>query len=310
MPNWWIKVCLQNALAKLPCGEQWNHWMQELRSGLRIGADDPVQRLYRRMIQGAECLRRIARHVPLEGADVVEVGTGWVPLLPTLLYLCGTQRIRTYDVARHARFRKARQMLAVLRGRVDQCVDALSVPRHVVGDRLALLEQAASLDEMLSRAGIEYHAPADAAATGLPESSVDLHFSWAVFDCMPVAVVHDVCREARRILKPSGRLYAFIGCTSDYAAFDRKLSPLHYLQYTEAQWKRIAMNKIQYINRLREHEYVEIFQQYGGRIEEIDHTLNAADVERVKNMPLADPFAGFTPEQNAVLRTEMIVSFH
>ena len=69
------------------------------------------------------------------------------------------------------------------------------------------------------------------------------------------------------------------------------------------------MNSIQYVNRLREQEYIEILQQHGGRIEQIHHTLDLEDIENAKGMAVSGRFARFTPEQNAVIRTELVVSF-
>src|SRR4051812_19012841 len=37
----------------------------------------------------------------VEGAVIVEVGTGWVPVVPLALHLMGAARIVTYDLNRH-----------------------------------------------------------------------------------------------------------------------------------------------------------------------------------------------------------------
>src|SRR5690348_15254121 len=47
---------------------------------------------------------KLAKDVGLErlaGAKVVEIGTGWVPVVPIGLYLLGVQSIDTFDLSKH-----------------------------------------------------------------------------------------------------------------------------------------------------------------------------------------------------------------
>jgi SAM-dependent methyltransferase len=247
--------------------------------------------------------------VPLEGAVVVEVGTGWVPLPTLLLYLCGTRRIVTYDIARHARYSETRELLELIRQDLDVCSEVLGVPRELVDQRLARVEPASNLDQLFARANIEYIAPGDASKTGLSDGSADVYYSWSVIEYMPLPVVHAVFREARRILKPTGRFFAMVGCEDEYSWFDKRLPSQHNLKYSDEQWKRIAMNDVRYINRLRDPEFMEIAEQHGAKVEDIQRDLRPEDIEQVNNMKLAERFARFAPEQNAVRRMEFILSF-
>jgi len=64
-----------------------------------------------------------------------------------------------------------------------------------------------------------------------------------------------------------------------------------------------------YYSRIREQEFLDILREYGATIDSIEHILKPEHVEYVKSIPLAERFHQFTPEQNAVLQTQVIASF-
>jgi SAM-dependent methyltransferase len=167
------------------------------------------------------------------------------------------------------------------------------------------------MDRFLELANITYVAPGDATATGLPEASVDLFFADSVFEYVPLPLLHAFCREACRLLVPvKGRLCAMVGCGNDFSWFDKRLHILEYLKYSDAQWDRMVNNyNRNYYNRIREREFLDILIEHGATIDAIEHVLRPEHVEFVKSIPLAERFRRFTPEQNAVVSTEVIVSF-
>jgi len=58
--------------------------------------------------------------------------------------------------------------------------------------------------DFLEAAHILYLAPADAADTKLPSGSVDYHFSYTVFEHIPIEALRSLLREATRILAYGG----------------------------------------------------------------------------------------------------------
>ena len=308
MPNWRLKVLAERTLSRLPYRHKLNQALQMVRYGLRIGTPGRTQSMRNRIPDVCKRLHHLGRHVPLEGAAVCDVGTGF-GLPAILLYLAGAERIWTFDVVRQVTFGYVRRMLRVLREERAVAVEALGVAPEAFDRRLAALEQATGLDDLFGKANIVYQAPKDATATGLPSGSIDLYYTFYVLECVPLDVLHALCREARRLLKPSGRFYAIMGCISDYAAIDRNLHPFHYLVYSDEEWTRIAVSRMKHLNRLREQEYIEIFQQEGATILDVEHDFRPEDVEHVAKMPLAARFARLTPQQNAILRTQIILSF-
>jgi SAM-dependent methyltransferase len=311
MPNWKYKVFVQRLLWQVPFGEHVNFMLQAVRRSSRSSARGLAAEIHQRLAPVGGSIRRLSGHLRLEEAAVVEVGTGWAPLPTVLLYLAGARSIHTYDIVRRARWSAMSLMIRALRNDIEQCADALGQPRPAVEQRLARIEGATSMKQMLDLANITYVAPGDASATGLPDGSIDLYFAYSVFENVPLPVLHAFCREARRVLRPgSGRLCATLGCGDDYAGFDKKLHMLDYLKYSDQQWDRLVNRYNRYYyNRLREQEYLDILREHGATVDAIQHRLRAEDVEYVKTIPLAERFRRFTPEQNAVVNTEVIASF-
>lgn len=307
MPNWKHKVLIQRLLAKIPFGEDANRVLQLLwRLSTFSGRNSPRSR----WLSVAGLIRRLSAHLQLQDSSVVEVGTGWIPLPSFLLYLAGAREIRTFDIVRRARWRTIRSMIRVLRNDIHVVADAMGQPCQLVEQRLARIQGATSMQEMLDLAHITYIAPGISSATGLRDGSVDLFFAYSVFEYFPIQDLHALCREVRRLLRPeTGRLCAVLGCGDDYAGFDPKLHILDYLRYSDEQWDRMVNNGNRYYyNRVREQEFLDILGENGVTIDAIEHTLKPEHVDYVKRIPLAERFRRFSAEQNAVVWTEVIAS--
>ncbi|MFH1920043.1 MAG: class I SAM-dependent methyltransferase [Planctomycetota bacterium] len=305
MSNWKIKVLVQFILAHVPFGEQLNHSLQRLHrreEARKKGITDELPKL-------GTAITMIRNHIVLRGASVVEVGTGWVPLPTTLLYLAGARRILTYDHVRHVRFELVREMLDVFVGLPRELSEILDVPEEQIKSKLAGLCSADNLEHFLSLAGIEYVAPGDAAATGEPEGSVDLFFSYAVLEHVSEKVLDALVKESRRLLRPGGCFYAYIGLHDHYAGFDKRISKVNFLRYPEWVWRLFVKNKISYHNRLRLREFVERLEGCGGSIKEIRSIVDPEDIARVRSMNVDRRFEHFSPEECAVTTAEIVANF-
>ena len=76
-------------------------------------------------------------------------------------------------------------------------------------------------------------APADASQTSLLADSVDVVFSNSVLEHVPRDMIERCFAEAHRILRPGGVMFHSVHCGDHYAHFDRSISPLHYLQFSD-----------------------------------------------------------------------------
>ncbi|HUU22184.1 MAG TPA: class I SAM-dependent methyltransferase [Phycisphaerae bacterium] len=120
--------------------------------------------------------------------------------------------------------------------------------------------------DLLDLCAIEYLAPADAARLELPGASVDFHVSLFVFEHVPPDAVAGILAEGARVLRPGGAMVHHIDYSDHFSHSDTSISPINFLQFSDAQWAQYAGNRYMYMNRLRQDDYVEMFRSLGQRI--------------------------------------------
>lgn len=282
--HWKLKVATQFLLAKIPGGETVNHRLQWLNGNYSNEA------LRNRIHERLPLYRQIEEHVSLRGARVVEVGTGWELLDPLIMFAFGTAEIHTYDHLPHLRFRVPRIIVSEL---------AKTSPPGCDPERLAALQRAANLEELLATAHIHYVAPGDARRTRLPDKSVDLFFSYATLEHIRPPALAGIIAESKRVLKSSGISFHVIDPGDHYASYG--VSKVNFLRYSDRAWDFWIQNKISYHNRLRAKDFLAMFEQQGAHLLEIDSHTDQADVDMLRNgFPLNHRFATFSPEELAV----------
>lgn len=284
-------------------GEKINYLFQRLRKAHN------EKEIKKRVIILCKIMRKIDKRIPLESATVVEIGTGWVPICSVLLYLMGVKICHTYDHVRHVRYALALMLLNSIESQLDEISKITSISISVLKKRLSRLNNSSNLGDFFSRANIIYHAPGDASITGLKERSVDLVYSYAVFEHIPKQAIYDLTMETKRILKKPGVAYHLIGLHDHYGSFDKKISKINFLKYSEVVWSFFVKNEISYHNRLREKQFLEIFKECGAKIVWVENETDPNDISVLKNMKIDKSFQGMSYEELAIFRTELMITF-
>jgi len=300
---WKIKVLIQFLLSKLPKGEAINYLLQ------RMNHSHNEDNTKKRIIGLSKSLCEINKHVPLEGANVVEVGTGWEPICSVLLYLMGVENCHTYDHVPHVRHDLAEMLIASIESKLDEISGITSISPDILRERISRLKKSADLDDFFSRANIVYHAPADASRTGLENSSIDLVFSYAVLEHVPEKVINEITIESKRVLKGSGIAYHMIGLHDHYVSFDKKISKVNFLKYSEFWWSFFVKNRISFHNRLREKQFIHLIEQCGAKVVWKENKTDPNDVRILQDMKVDSHFDGMSDEELAIYATELILSF-
>jgi len=290
--HWKLKVLTQFALSRLPAGEQMNYFLQTLH-----GSHSEAN-IFHRIGTIAKRLAFLCEQRTIHGTRVLEVGTGWAPLNPLLLYMLGATEIHSYDHARHLRLRVARRCVAALERAIPSLAKVLPVEAAALHRRMRPLKCASTLDELLARAGIIYKAPADACRSGVTDKSIDVFYTYAVLEHVPREAVIGLAKESARVLKPDGIAFHAIGCHDHYNGYG--VSKVNFLQYPEWAWKLFVKNRISYHNRMREKEYLAIFRSFGAEMVAVQSLIDPSDVERVRQMKVDKQFKGMSAEELAV----------
>jgi len=227
--------------------------------------------------------------VRIDGATIVEIGTGWVPLLPFIAWLLGAKKVYAVDLHRHLLKPAARRVLHWLVND-EYSVNELRSRSHstLFDQRVELLRRSQDPMALFDTAKIVYQAPADARHLNLPADSVDLVCSNVTFEHIPADVLQEIFFETARVLKPDGRAVHRIDPTDHCSHFDQSISRVNFLRYTDRQWTSMAGHGIAYHNRLRVPEYKLLVQATPVEIELFDSKIDPRALDDLTQFSVAE----------------------
>ena len=291
--NWRVKALVQKTLSLVPGGIAVNDYLQQTLGELRRFDQQVASRVsdwtislgHMRELGGAP-----------EGLSLLEIGAGWMPVLPTCYALAGAARCRTFDLNRHISARLTFRMIRQLERHLPEIACAAGRSEADVDRAYRRLRDAVSLEDLLARASVEYLAPADASATALPPASVDVVFSNAVLEHVPSAAIRAIMRETRRLLRPGGLAIHSVNCGDHFAYFDPNITAINYLKYSDRHWS-LWNSRILYQNRLRPSDFLTMAARAGLAVVLEKWRPRPDLLAALPRMRIASVFRRYPPEQ-------------
>ena len=258
--NWKLKSLIQRTCAALPVGQESVYYFLQSNFGSMRRAPDPFPNLEDAATIGSELLDLGFR---FDGKRVMEVGTGRRLDMPLAFHLMGAASTATVDLHQYLRPEYA---LAALRVMLERRNDVVRIFSPLVGSdmltrRLDRLASVQSIEQLLALTGIEYHSPVDATKTSLPSASIDLQFSYTVFEHIPREVLLGILSECSRLLKPGGYACHHIDLSDHFAHDDASITFINFLQFDEREWSRYNDNQFAYQNRMRVTDFEKLYKE-------------------------------------------------
>jgi len=198
----------------------------------------------------------------VEGKIVLELGTGWKPLIPLLFMLAGARRVVLIDSQRLLDLRLVRGIARELSAYKDMLAARLGTSPATIAGKLEF-DESFSLDELFKKFGLVYLAPYDARTSELGDQTIDIVTSRAVLEHVPPEILRSLFMEFHRVLKDGGAMCHVIDNSDHWEHGDKRISKLHFLKYPESIWRVFTINKLDYQNRLRHFEYLGLLKDYG-----------------------------------------------
>jgi SAM-dependent methyltransferase len=127
------------------------------------------------------------------------------------------------------------------------------------------LPSASLVQELRDRFGIDFRAPFDARATGLPDGSLDFIYSTNTLEHVPPEEIMAILIECRRVLAPNGALSFKIDYADHYSYADKSISAYNFLRFSPGAW-RVFNPPLHYQSRLRHADYAALFMASGFEI--------------------------------------------
>ena len=255
-----------------------------------------------RFKQQADLARRLRKHGKLiDGAEVMEIGTGWIPLIPIGFWMCGAKHVMTFDLNRYLSSGLLSKALVWMSKNEDILTEIYGdiVSPETIHERLNQIRPLVYMpDRFLRDARIEYRAPTDAAKTSLPDESIDIQVSTSVFEHIPEDLLPGILKEARRVLNSDGIAIHLIDPTDHFAHADKSIPLINFLQFDRKTWRKYNNNRFAYHNRLCDNDYKRIFDESPLNIIETDFMQDDASLKILQNdFPLADEFSDKPTEE-------------
>lgn len=302
MPSWLIKTALQRTISWLPRRQFWNGLLQTwVTKSTELDAKHFEEKL-------RECQRHVAAfqslRPDLSEFRVLEVGTGWFPIIPAGLYLCGARELRTIDIEPLLRRKHLQRMLEAFcaweqSGELRRTLPGYRAERM---DRLRALLPRALREEpaaLLRELDIEVLV-GDAQRLALPGQTIDFFISSGVLECIPRPVLEGILAESRRVAAPGAVMSHRLNLADQFSYFDSSITAFNFLRYTEGQW-RWRNSPMTWQNRLRIPDYRQMFRAAGFEVvREENVSGRAEDLARIK---LAPPFERYRLEDLLVLHS-------
>jgi hypothetical protein len=267
MPNWLIKSAIHRVISWLPRRQFWNGLLQTYVTK----STEITPRAFEEKV--AECNRHFAAFRLLnpdqEEFTVMELGTGWVPIITVGLYLCGAREIWTIDIDPLLKKERLQAILELYsryaaNGQLRGVLPAFRPDR--VERLTALMAQAA--DEppaaLLERLNIHVLVM-DAQKTPVPAASVDFFESSGVLEYIPRVVLHGILGEFRRVALPGAVMSHRLNLVDQFSYFDRSITPFNFLKYTDSEWRWFNSPLI-WQSRLRISDYRALFHETGWKL--------------------------------------------
>jgi hypothetical protein len=303
MKIWVIKAVIQKLISFLPFKHNINYLFQRyVTKGVRLTDEFIIDRATH-AFSHFHYFRKY--HSEIRSFSFLELGTGWYPVVPVMMYLFGADLIYSVDISSHIKKKNFRQLLIELvkyldNNKTNPIVGYLNQDRTEQLRELLLLDL--PVETYLEKLCIKLLVT-DARKLPLPDNSIDLITSNNTFEHIPSGILKEILKEFKRIAKKNSIMSHFIDMSDHFAHLDKTISIYNFLQFSEKKWKLID-NSIQPQNRLRINQYRNIYKEAEISIEEEKNQIG--DIEKMKQLRIANFFNSIQIEELAICHSQIV----
>ena len=260
--NWKSKAAIQKAISFLPGKTSLNRQMQRVTGGLKLSD----QQFEWKIGHARDHYQYYTDYCqkPFSDTRVLELGTGWYPIIPIYFFLKGCRSFDSIDIYQWLKVENYYSVIAMYRawrddGRLDAFIDDIDesnwdiLMRILAGDLgVEEINERIFFNPMLG----------DASTTSKISSGYDLICSNNVLEHIYPKSLEPILARFHGLVNEGGVMSHFIDLSDHFAHSDANITIYNFLQFGERQWRWID-NDIQPQNRLRWSDYVGMFNRLG-----------------------------------------------
>jgi SAM-dependent methyltransferase len=206
-------------------------------------------------------------------------------MTPLAYWLMGAKGVVTIDLNPYMKAELTKECLHYIADHADEMrtlFGPLLIRKRFDALLYFLRQDDFELRNLLNLCHIVYIAPGDAAKTGLAPGAIDFHTSFNVFEHIPSNVLLAILTEGNRIIRSNGLFVHRVDYSDHFSHSDTRISPINFLQYSDAQWDRYAGNRYMYMNRLRHDDFLALFESARHTILATDATIDTASLQLLR----------------------------
>lgn len=309
LSKWKAKAIVQKGISYLPKREKINFLFQKyITKGVYL-TDDYFRY---KMLHAKDHLTYYEKYGTrsFSESNVLELGTGWYPIIPIAFYLNDFEEIWSIDI--QSWLTKERQLETIAKfiewREKDKLENYLS---HINESRWETLTSLLSDEKDLTKEVINSKIGlativGDARQTRFLNGEIDFICSNNTFEHVNKQVLIGILQEFIRILKPDGLMSHFIDMTDHFAHFDNSITIYNFLRYSEGFWSLID-NNIQPQNRLRFKDYKGIYEFL--KIPITEESFELGNLSELKKITVHEAYASYTLEELAISHCYLVSKY-
>jgi hypothetical protein len=303
--KWIAKALVQKTISCLPFKNEANYFIQKkLMKGFLLSE----QHFKWKVDVAGDHIKHFNTYgkTAFDEAKILELGTGWYPIVPISFFLSGCKDFVSLDINDWLR---AENVITTIKkfkewrdaGKLNSVLPNIYEP-HWAALMALLSNQTFTLDDYRKTTGHTNHIM-DARQTSFADNSFHYISSNNTFEHINAEILRDILKEFKRIVAKNGVMSHFVDMTDHFEHFDRNITIYNFLRFSQKQWQLID-NSIQPQNRLRYSEYVQMYQNLEIQITEA-MTLpgDEAALHRVK---LHQDYTSFTTQDLAISHCNLV----
>lgn len=242
------------------------------------------------------------------GKNCLELGTGWAPVIPLIFALAGCQSLTLVDSQRlmdeHTFQETCKKLIAHkvdIARRLNITADAVEQQLN----KLAAMNLATALTEM----NCTYLAPADLLKLAIEKRSIDMITSRAVLEHIPPSTIKALLATFNQLLTTTGVMCHIIDNSDHWEFCDKSISRINFLKFSQKMFDFLsAMNPLDYQNRLRHSQYIQMFEAAGFKVILDDSRPDPQARADLESLVLHPAFSQYTQDDLAILTSYLVLA--
>ncbi len=236
----------------------------------------------------------------VNNARILELGTGWYPIVPVSIYICDVGSMVSIDIQD---WLNANGVITTIKkfkewhekGMIKEILPLLNESKLL--NLISYIDdEDFTIDSFKNKINLETYLK-DARDLKFNDGYFDFICSNNTFEHIYPDVLSSILDEFSRVVKKGGVMSHFIDLSDHFAHFDNSISIYNFLKFSEKIWSCID-NSIQPQNRMRWPEYIELYNSKGIII--LHQDFRVGDISALNSITINNYFSQFKNSENAI----------